>query len=147
MQNHHASIINAKPRLNTWNRTFVAVHEVHRNNRRTNRVEEARKMQIQKENQILIDKMAKTFLRNPSKELSPANAQTYPNSHHNPPAQHSTLNFLVRKRERDRILRDNLVRLRSNSRCAQLSVCTFLLVVSMSIRLLTHAPSFKCIFF
>jgi len=110
--NHHESIIKAKPRLNTWNDTFVAVHQTHRSNRRTNRFEEEKQARIQRENQILVQKMTKTVFRPPSlvpgTPSSPHQTASSTSNQH-VPAQHSTLNYLNRKHERERILRDNLV--------------------------------------
>lgn len=110
LRTHHETVLKAKPRLNTWNETFVHVHTVHRNNRRTNRVEEAKQKKIQYENSILVEHMTRTVLRQPGSTTAPGGSTTaYQTTKHRPPAQHTTLNYLVRKHERERILKDNLV--------------------------------------
>ena len=83
------------------------MHQTQRNNRKVNRVEESRKKQIEKENEILVEKMTRTVLRAPSHQHVSGSSSSYPSSHHKDPATVNTLNYQVRKQERERILQEN----------------------------------------
>lgn len=103
---HHCAILQAKSTINTRNDSFTQQHQLQRNNRKVNRVEEARKKQIAKDNQILVEKMTRTVLRNPSHHnvAQPSALRMRAYSAEAAP----TLNYHIRKQERDRILHDNV---------------------------------------
>jgi len=108
MNRHHDSVVTARPKLDTWNDTFAEVHELHRHNRSVNRFEDARQAQIKRDNEILVGKMARTVLRPATESPLTGCAPVYGASQHKAPAHHTTLNYLNRKHERDRILNSNM---------------------------------------
>lgn len=76
-----------------------------RERRKTNKHEEERLATIRRANEVLVQHIAETISKPSYISLSPP---AYPASKHRAPYHHSSLNYVIRKREHDRIARENL---------------------------------------
>lgn len=101
VQTHYDRVVNTKSTMDTWNFKFLEQQILQRSNRRFNRAEAERLLDIRRKNENLVGKITDVIMNSP--------AQTpYPVTGHSVPHRITSLNIANQKREHERITQENL---------------------------------------